>query len=68
MGFNETVVYNPPRPTRGKLEKMFGKPPWALFIDDYEVIPEEDTDCVGIIVWRNRIFAATGAAYKSERP
>lgn len=58
------VVYNPPRPTMGKLGHLFGEPPWALEIDDYEGIPQEATDFVGAIVWRNRVYAATGMLFK----
>ena len=51
---------NPERPTHERLVRMLGKPPWALVIDDYSDVPEEDTDNVGIIVWRGRVFKATG--------
>ena len=51
---------NPERPTHKRLVRMLGKPPWALVIDDYSDVPDEDTDNVGIIVWRGRVFKATG--------
>ena len=57
------VLYTPPRPTTGAIRDKLGDR-WALCVDDFGVVPEDATDLVGVIVWRNRIFEATGMQYK----
>ena len=63
MGTDTVTVHNPPRPTHEGLENALGSPPWALTVPDFDGVPEESTDCVGMLVWRNRIFTATGMLF-----
>ena len=53
-------VFEPPKPTRETLVALFGEPPWALHVDDFGAVPDEDTDLVGMLIWRGRLFKATG--------
>ena len=48
------------------LKALYGEPPWALTSPDFGGIPEESTDCVGALVWRNRVYVATGRVIDVE--
>jgi len=45
------------RATLRRLASMNGEPPWELVVPDWDVLPDEATQFVDVLVWRGVRFA-----------
>ena len=53
-------TYAVPKPveqaTQRRLARMNGEPPWELVVPDWDVLPDEATQFVDVLVWRGVRF------------